>query len=218
MCFSAGASIGVSVILFGAGIVAIKKTESPKMLALACTPILFGMHQLSEGILWLTLSDPDLISLQNSATYFYVFFAQIGWPLWVPYAIWKMEPDKVLKKIIFFILLIGVAFSAYQVYWLIEYKVSAVIEAGHMRYNLYYPFPRSRRMLYALTALVPVLLSSVRFMKLLGLAFLVSYIVSFIVYREYVISVWCFFASILSGLILVVIVNSKESVNKPSLI
>ena len=217
MCFSAGASFGVSALLFGAGIVAIKKIESPKILALACTPFLFGMHQLSEGILWLTLSDPELISMQSAATYFYVFFAQITWPLWVPYTVWLMEPDKARKKIIFYIMLIGVAFSAYQVYWLLEYKISAVIESGHMRYNLYYPFPRSRRILYALTALVPVLLSSVRFMKLLGLAFVASYIISYILYREYVISVWCFFAAILSALILVVIAYNKESVIKPSL-
>ena len=74
MCFSAGASFGVSAMLFGTGIVAIKKNESPKMLALACTPFLFGLQQLSEGILWLTLSDTELMSMQSAATFFLCIF------------------------------------------------------------------------------------------------------------------------------------------------
>ncbi len=60
MCFSASVSFAASALLGGSGIVAIKKSESPRMLAFASLPIIFGVQQLTEGILWLTFSNPEL--------------------------------------------------------------------------------------------------------------------------------------------------------------
>ncbi len=74
MCFSAAASFGTSAFLGGAGIVAIKKIDSRKKLAFACVPILFCIQQLSEGVLWLALGNPEYISWVKPTTYVYMFF------------------------------------------------------------------------------------------------------------------------------------------------
>ncbi len=72
MCFSASASFGAGALLTGIGIIAIKKIESPRMLAFASLPVLFGIQQLCEGILWRTFNEPGLTSWHNTFTYFFV--------------------------------------------------------------------------------------------------------------------------------------------------
>lgn len=211
MCFSASASFGASAILAGAGVVAIKKIESPRMLAFAGTPLLFGLHQLSEGMVWLSLSDPELASWQDTFTYFYLFIAQLTWPVWVPFAVWLMEPNQARKKMLSWFMLIGGVFAVYLIYCFLTYQVSAVVETGHIRYQMQFPNLGFRRVLYFLATIVPLFLSSLKWMKLLGGSFLGSLILTFIFYTKCVISVWCFFAALLSALVLLVIASNKES-------
>ncbi len=216
MCFSAGASFGASALLIGAGIGAVRRTESRGMLPFATMPILFGVQQFAEGILWLTFLNRDLAPWHNASIYFFLFFAQVIWPLWVPFAIWLMEPDPTRKKILSYFMMLGGAFSAYLVYCLFAYEVSAVVDGGHIKYYLYFPNMELRRSLYFFVTLIPFFISSLRFMKLLGGAFLGSLIVAYYFFLGYVISVWCFFAAVLSALILFVVINNKENVNTPS--
>lgn len=210
MCFSASVSFAASALLGGSGIVAIKKSESPRMLAFASLPILFGVQQLTEGILWLTFSNPELVYWHNISIFLFMFFAQVIWPIWIPFAVWLMEPDKSRKKIMFYFMLIGGGLSAYILYCLFAYEVSATIESRHIRYQLHFPNLVLRRSLIFLTSVVPVFLSSLRWMKLLGGALLGSLILTLIFYTQYVISVWCFFAALLSAVIILVVIYNKE--------
>lgn len=211
MCFSASASFGASALLAGAGVVAIKKIGSPRMLAFASTPILFGVHQLSEGMVWLSLSDPELAAWQHTFIYFYLFIAQLTWPIWVPYVVWLMEPDQARRKMLSYFMLIGGVFAIYLIYCFLTYEVSAVIEDKHIRYQMQFPNLDLRRVLYFLATIVPLFLSGLKWMKLLGGTFLGSLILTFIFYTKCVISVWCFFAALLSALVLLVITYNKES-------
>jgi len=63
--------------LVNTGGIANKKTESSRMLAFASIPILFGVQQLSEGILWLTISNPELVSWHNASIYFFLIVVQV---------------------------------------------------------------------------------------------------------------------------------------------
>ena len=168
MCFSAGASFGAGALLAGAGIIAIKKIETPRMLAFASLPVLFGIQQLSEGILWRTFYNPELTSWHNTFIYLFILFSHVIWPIWIPFAVWLMEPDKARKKMIFYCMLIGGAHSAYIIYCLFTYEVSAVIETMHIRYQLHFPNLVLRRILYFSAIGAPFFLSSLRWMKLLG--------------------------------------------------
>lgn len=210
MCFSATASFGASAFLAGAGIVAIKKIESPKMLAFASMPILFGVQQFSEGILWLTFADPEFVFWQKPAIYGFLLIAQVLWPVWLPFALWRMEPDDARKKIMTYFFGIGAVLSLFLLYCLIFYEVRAVEEARHIRYSLDFPYKPMKRIMYFLAIVVPIFLSSLRFMKLLGVTLLGSLMLSYILYYNYVISVWCFFAAILSALVVLIIVNNRD--------
>ena len=212
MCFSASVSFGASALLAGTGVVALQKIESPKMFPFACTPILFSVHQLTEGFLWLSLQYPDWISWYKPALYSYLFISQAFWPFWIPFIIWIMEPDSIRKKWVFNFWCLGVITFIYILYCLLVSDVSAFASAGHIRYNVDYRSLYLKHVLYSLTVVVPVFLSSFRYMKLLGGSMVASLILSYIFYEYWVISVWCFFAAILSALVLLVIANNKESV------
>ncbi len=216
MCFSASASFGAGAILVGAGVYAIKTIESPRMLAFASVPIIFGVQQLSEGLLWLSFSNPDFVSWRNISIYSFIFFAQVIWPVWVPFAVGLMEPDKTRKKMISYFMWIGGAFSIYIIYCLFTYEVSAIIEARHIRYLIDFPNLGLRRSIYILITLVPIFLSSLRWMKVLGGAFLGSLVLTYMLYNKFhfLFSVWCFFAAILSVLVLFVIAYNKESFSR----
>jgi len=211
MCFSSSVSFGASAFLMGAGIASLKKTESPKMMAFASLPIIFGVQQLSEAILWLSFSNSELDSWHNTSIYLFIFFAQVIWPIWIPFAVWLMEPDKTRKKILFYFMLLGWALSLYILYCLFAYEVSADIEGTHIRYQLHFPNLVLRRSLIFLTSIVPVFLSSLKRMKLLGVALLGSLILTFIFYTQYIISMWCFFAALLSAVVILVVIYNKES-------
>jgi hypothetical protein len=217
MCFSATASFAVGVGLLGPGYYAIKQTKSAGMLAFASTPLLFGFHQIAEGILWLSLKNPDLAAWYKPALYGYSFISQPVWPIWVPLTMWLMEPDKRRKKILSWFLLIGGATSLYMFYCLIAYPISAVAEHGHIRY--YRDFPHlsiTRPFNFVLLAITPFL-STLRYTKLLAGVMMVSLIVTYIFYTDYLISVWCFFAAILSLLVIGVIKSNTTNTKGYSL-
>jgi len=56
-------------------------------------------------------------------------------------------------------------------------------------------------MFYGIATLVPTFLSKTKKMWIFGLAITISYIVTYIVYTNYILSVWCFFSSIMSIII-----------------
>lgn len=211
MCFSASVSFGASLILAGTGIYTIKKTESSKILAFAGIPLLFGLQQFSEGILWLSIDNPELDFWRNSSIYLYIIIAQVIYPLWIPLAIWLMEPDKGRKKILSYFIFLGGFLSIYILYCTMAYDVSAVIDGKHVHYQLDFPNLALRRSLIFLTSVVPPFISSLRAMKLLGASLLISLIIAIVFFLYYIISLWCFFAAILSLIILLIVTKNKES-------
>jgi hypothetical protein len=210
MCFTANVSFGTSALVLGVGIVAIKRIDSPKMLGLACTPIVFCFHQLAEGCLWLSLKNPDFTSWYNPALYGYSFISQPLWPIWVPFTIWLMETDKRRKKILYYFLLLGAASSLYMFYCLLTYDISAVVENGHIRYYRDFPFLNIMRPVNFMTIAITPFLSTLRHTKLLAGAMMAALILTYFFFTNYLISVWCFFAAILSFLIILVVDSNKK--------
>lgn len=217
MCFSAGASFAVGAGLLGPGYFAISRTESRGMLAFASTPIVFSFHQIAEGCLWLSLKNPDFASWYKPALYGYSFISQPLWPIWVPLIMWLMETDKRRKKILYYFLLLGGASSFYMLYCLVRYDISAVAEHGHIRYYRDFPHLNIMRPLNFVTIAVTPFLSTLRQTKLLAAAMMASLIMTYFFFTNYLISVWCFFAAILSLLIILVIEANKKSAYKTSL-
>lgn len=67
MCFSATASFTAGTALSAVGGLTLRKSRGKAELPLALVPLMFGIQQLSEGVLWVSLRN-DLVLLQTWAT------------------------------------------------------------------------------------------------------------------------------------------------------
>ena len=200
MCFSAVASFGAGTVLTFIGVASLKKVQSPSQIAFASVPLIFAVQQISEGFVWLSLSNSTFASLQSVMTYVFLFFAQVVWPIWVPFAIMKLEKNDKRKKMLKVIVAIGGLVSLYLLFCLINFHVDSKIVGYHISYKQDYPrdIKIYQAGLYLIATVIPPFISSVKKMPLLGMGIFISYIITMIFYVDYIISVWCFFASIIS--------------------
>lgn len=200
MCFSANASFGAGIVLSVIGVASIRKVQKPHQLFFASIPLIFAVQQVAEGILWVTLPNPDSVSMQRNATYIFLFFAQILWPLWVPVAILLLEKNATRRKVQKILIAAGILVGFYLAYCLVSYQVEAKIIGYHIAYIQNYP--ASLRVyvigLYALATVAPPFFSHIKKMWILGAAILIAYLITALFYEHYILSVWCFFSSIIS--------------------
>ena len=209
MCFSAGASFTASVILSGVGVYSLKKADNPKQHMFAAIPLLFAFQQCSEGFLWLSLNHVTPEYLHTTITYIFLFFAQLFWPVYIPISILLLEKDARRKKILTFICGCGIITCIFLGFRMAFYTIYAEIRGHHIYYGIQSPqsiiFISS--LLYIIAIVFPGFISGVKGMKLLALVIAVSLVITEIFYRQYLISVWCFFSAILSVVIIYVIRN-----------
>jgi len=203
MCFSAEASFGASTVLCVTGVVAMTKAKTTAQRLFAVIPFLFAVQQFAEGMLWLSLKDPGLEAWQYFFTYTFLVFAMMIWPVWIPLTAWLLEKDARRKKTIAILLIIGSVVFAGIAYVLWMYRVQVVPAHHHLHYEFNFP-TKSRTgivifsLLYFIATIASPIVSGIKRMKWLGISFAASYLFAVIFYGGFVVSVWCFFAALLS--------------------
>ena len=219
MCFSAGASFGASAVLGVIGVVAIAKAKTTPRRLFATIPFLFSVQQLAEGMLWLSLKNPALEAGQPFFTYTFLVFAMMIWPIWIPFTILLLEKDARRKKIMNVFLSIGVLVSVGVACVLLLYRVQVIPAHHHLHYRVDFPSAIKNLMglftlLYFMVTVVTPFISGIKRMKLLGFIFLASYLFAVIFYDGFVVSVWCYFAAILSIVVLWILSGLRKSVSQ----
>jgi len=209
MCFSAGASFSGAAVLSVIGTVTLRSAKEPSQKLFAGIPLLFAFQQVAEGVLWLTIRSGVNSSLQVAATYFFLIMALIVWPVMIPASVLRLEPPGKRKKVLTWIQYTGVVLSAYYLFCMINFKVTPVINSFHIQYINEFPYIAGyvAFVIYVLVTIVPLFVSGVRKMKYFGYLILLSCIVTGVFYKEYLTSVWCFFAAIISGVIYIIILD-----------
>src|SRR5690606_17070510 len=139
MCFSASSSFGAGIVLTVVGVASIKKAHHPSQVPFASIPLLFGVQQIAEGVLWLTLQNHYYTDIQDIAKYTYLFFAQVLWPIWVPIAIMLLEKRATRKRIQKVLVAAGVVVGGYLGYCLSTFNVEAKIVGHHISYLQDFP-------------------------------------------------------------------------------
>jgi drug/metabolite transporter (DMT)-like permease len=213
MCFSANASLGAGVALTVIGVATIRKSTTPTHLVFASIPLIFAVQQIAEGFLWLTLPDPSQVTAQRWLTYVFLTFAQVIWPLLVPVAVMLLERDSQRRRIQEILVGIGAVVSIYLAYCLLTFHVQANIAGHHITYTQDYPMilrPIGGAFYFAAT-IIPLFVSRVKRIWILGLTIFSSYVIATLFYDHYVLSVWCFFASLISMSVYYVMVEIKNT-------
>lgn len=130
-----------------------EKAEIP----FASIPLLFGIQQIVEGIVWVTFGMPTIHAI---ATYIFILFSHVLWPVFVPMSIWLLEKDLLRKKILFGIFLVGAGVSIYLFTFSIINPVSCSIVQNSIFYQLDIPFYLTSFLLYFFATCAGSLVSS----------------------------------------------------------
>lgn len=211
MCFSATASFSAGIVLTVIGIAAIKKVQNPSQIVFASIPLIFAAQQIVEGFLWLNLPNPGNLGLNQGLIYAFLFVAQVLWPIWVPLSIYQLTPKADRKTIQKILVAIGLFTGVSLAIFLVLFDSTAKIHGHHVLYNQ--TFPDSLRYIgvsfYLAATILPLYFSSVKNLWMLGLGIFIAYVVSFIFFSRYLLSVWCFFAAIISVTVYVIIVKAR---------
>ncbi len=117
MCFSASASFIAGTSLSGIGVATLRRTETKAERPFAMIPLLFGIQQLTEGVIWLTFHH-DAPLLKQTMTYLYSAFSHVLWPIYVPFAIGLLEAISWRRRTLFAFQAAGIAVGLYLLYFI----------------------------------------------------------------------------------------------------
>ena len=200
MCFSATASFSAGVVLLGLGALTLKSARSPRELPFAAIPLLFAIQQLSEGVIWLTFRY-EAPQLNTVMTHVYSFFSHVLWPAYVPLAVLLIEPPGRRRRVLLAFVATGGAVGAYLLYILVTFPVVSRPIGQHIEYVSPHFFAAVVMTLYLLSTTVSPILSTHRMVMVFGVLALLSFGAVYFFYAIWFISVWCFFAALLSAVV-----------------
>ncbi|HEY4393198.1 MAG TPA: DUF6629 family protein [Polyangia bacterium] len=205
MCFSATGSFGVAAVLAGVGVVSVTQKKPDAHHILALTPLLFSVQQVAEGTVWRTINDPAQSTLNLVSIAVFLGFALVVYPIWSPLALFLPERNPRRRKVLGGLLAFGVCVAIYAAVLLIQQRPVARIANHSITYDydkvgsalvlaLYVPG-------YVLPTVVPFFVSTMKHAKVMGVVLIVGLVATFVIKRQALTSVWCFFAAVMSGVI-----------------
>jgi hypothetical protein len=211
MCFSASASFiasGGLGALGGASLKVAKKRDK----ILAAIPLLFAVQQFLEGIQWLYLKAG---SVSLFAGYGFLVFAFIIWPIYVPIFVYLL--DKRRKKFLQWFIYLGIAVALYFLWLMIREPLMIEEMRNCISYNFNFPFRVIISSAYVIAILGPLFGSSHKSFRRFGIVVAILALIAWIFYVDVFISVWCFFAAVVSCIFFVYIKynipNSRQDQN-----
>lgn len=202
MCFSATASFTAGTALVAVGGLTVRKSRGPVEFPLALVPLLFGVQQITEGFLWVSLRH-DLPALQTAATFVYSMFSHVLWPIFVPFAIVLVESSRRRRAALGVFQVLGLAAGLYLLYFILRFPVTAHVHGRSIVYESPHFYILAVLVLYLLATCVSGLFSSHRCINIFGVLAFILAVAAYQVSATTFVSVWCFFAAVLSLLVYV---------------
>ena len=206
MCFSATASFGLAAALVPAGLICLggARVMGSRWLGLAVYPFGFAVQQAFEGGVWLGLQH-DMPQLVQKCASGFLFFSHLFWLVWVPVSVYWLQRGTPLAPWLMALIAAGAALGT--VLFLpvlglsgpipvstqpgsIDYQVPLLLGGENVRYAL--------KLAYFAVVVASLSLSTDR--RIQGFAALIaaSLVVTEVWFSAAFISVWCYFAAVLS--------------------
>ena len=217
MCFSFEVSFAAAAVLIPAGAATMTRAarREPRYLAIATLPLLFGLQQLFEGLVW-TASTGDARQLETYALA-YMFFSWLAWPIWVPFSTYFIEPcGRRYVYLVFAIFggMVGalqyIPYFAHEGWLAVRFFPRAISYEGTVLFDLI----MRREFTYALylfAILAPLLTSSLRSINVFGLLISMVVIVTYLFFSWAHISVFCFGGALMSLYLIYLVFNETRT-------
>lgn len=196
MCFSAEASFVAAFLLGSVGYMTLKTSSSRSQIYLAAIPSLFAIQQFAEGILWLNLGSNTSLLMTHMAQVMFLIFAFLIWPIWIPFSLSAVEKVQWRKNILYANLACGITLSLMNFAYALKQPISVQIINHSLQYRGHVPV---QTLLYPTIVILPCFFSSYKYTWVLGLLITAAYIIADYYYTATFVSVWCFFAALVSA-------------------
>lgn len=167
-------------------------------------------QRLIEGAVWLSLPS-DGSSVNAVTTYAYALFAFVLWPVFIPFAIGRLEPETRRRKMLYAVQLVGVAVAVYLLYSHTDSPVTSEIVNSSVVYANSHFYGGWVIAFYFVATIGSCLLSSRRLVNLFGALTLFAALTAYWVYATSFVSVWCFLAAVLSLIVYAVVRSAPSS-------
>jgi len=207
MCFSATVSYSASAVLLTTGLYALQQARRLEAYywVFALVPILFALQQGFEGRVWQELDAGSAGAAVPFALGFH-FFSHFLWLWWLPLSSYLVERGTIRRRVFLGFAIFG-ALSGGLVYFTLLFHpdlMSVAVRQHSIIYHVTSPYrgpiriPLPASALYGLIVLVPLLFSSHRHIRIFGALVALSMVLASLAYDYAFVSVWCFFAAVLS--------------------
>lgn len=134
-------------------------------------------------------------------TYVYSLFSHVLWPVYVPFSVLLLESTPWRKRVLSVFLAIGAGVGVFLLYILARFPITSQTVGGHIVYVSPHFYILVVMGSYLAGTCISMFFSSHRVVVAFGVVALLSFILAYAVYTTALISVWCFFAAILSALV-----------------
>jgi len=183
------------------GILTLRKISTPNEVVFAAIPLLFALHQLTEGFVWLGIDGHINTRALEIATGIFVYYAQGLLPFLIPLAIWLIEKKGYKKNLIGILVILGLTLAIYTMYGLSTISTTVTV----INNTLFYTNPWTANMydalIYILTTCGALMLSSSISIQLFGFLNLIGLILIALLRPYGFTSLWCLYAAVISGLL-----------------
>ncbi len=208
MCFSETVSFSAAAGLTLLGIGTIRQTTSSSQLLLASFPCLFALQQALEGFVWLGKSNSYVSEFGAIYTYGFLLFATLLWLVFSPLAIYLLETDTEKKRLLLGLAIGGLFLGVYLFSWIVSHGIEPQTFSGNLLYDLsFIPFYETSKYLYLAIIVLPFAIAHSFALKLFSGLVASSFLLAQLLFHATMVSVWCFFAAVLSGFLYLTIAD-----------
>jgi hypothetical protein len=202
MCFSPDADFIAGAVITGMGVETLRRVRARRELIVGALPLLFGVHQLTEGFVWLGLRGQVSSGVGATAKEAYIVYAHAILPVIVPLGFTLLEPDGRRSRSMWPLVCIGLLLGAYLLWQVTAYPVGAQPQAHCIDYTTHTPNDLLIGALYVAVTCGPALASSRQYLRWFGLASVAGVIATAVVRADELTSLWCLYVAMVSVLIL----------------
>ncbi len=200
MCFSAEADATMGIVIGAVAVDAGRHVRDRSQLPLAALPVVLALHQLIEVFVWWGLDGTVPRAVGHAAVYAYLVIAY-GIPLLVPRAVASVEPDDGRRRLIDALGVVAAAVALILLGGVATGPVGATDGGNHIAYSARLFQGGALTVVYVVTTVGCLLVSSHRFLVIYGLLNLAAVVVLAWATVSGFVSLWCAWAAVTSVII-----------------
>lgn len=203
MCIAANVNFAASAVIAAVGVATLRHVRHPRAVLFAAVPLLFALHQFTEGFVWLGVRGHIPSAAFGHMTFLFILYAQGILPILMPLAVLLIEPAGALRRswrtrMILALTILGAALACYVLYALIAFPSRAAVEAHSLAYRNAATAHAWVAGVYVVATCGALIASSHHVVRWFGLLNLVGVVATLVVKDYAFTSIWCLYAAVIS--------------------